>query len=372
LSRDEDRIAAGSRRVRMLEVHISRSDLRNARIVDTPPPPLAAGDARLRLDLFALTSNNITYAAFGEGMLGYWDFFPGPEGWGRPPVWGFATAVQSNAPGIEEGARFYGYFPISEMLDVTPVKAGPAGFADGALHRAAKASVYNQYFRTATDRAYDAAFEPEQALFRPLYGTGWWLADCVQQDRPGTVAISSASSKTALATAHQLRKLGAADLVALTSARNEAYVRETGLYHRVVTYDVASALTAKESATYVDILGRDALRATVHLTLDASLKRSILVGAADWSDKAGGALSPSVAIEGPKPEFFFVPAYAAGRLTANPELGEAMQEDLRNFYAGSRAFVTARRRNGADAILESWLELADGSLSPRDGLVLSF
>jgi hypothetical protein len=356
----------------MREVHISKSDLRAARIVDTTPQPLAAGDARLRLDLFALTSNNITYAAFGEGMLGYWDFFPGPEGWGRPPVWGFATVVQSNAPGVEEGARLYGYFPISETLDVTPVRAGPGGFADGAPHRAAKAPVYNQYLSTAMDPAYDAAFEPEQTLFRPLYGTGWWLADCVQQDNPGAVAISSASSKTALAAAHQLRKLGAADLVALTSARNEAYVRDTGLYHRVFTYDAAGSLTAGEPATYVDILGRDALRAVVHNTLGAGLKRSILVGATDWGDKPGGVVSTSPALEGPTPEFFFVPAYAAARLKANPELGEATQKDMRNFYAGSRAFVTARRRNGADAMLESWSELAGGGLSPRDGLVLSF
>ncbi|MGH7747359.1 MAG: DUF2855 family protein, partial [Candidatus Dormibacteria bacterium] len=92
----------------MHEVHISKADLRIARAVDVPSAPLADGAARLRLDLFALTSNNISYAAMGASVLGYWDFFPGPEGWGRPPAWGFATVVQSKAPGIEEGARYYG------------------------------------------------------------------------------------------------------------------------------------------------------------------------------------------------------------------------------------------------------------------------
>src|SRR5262245_45850753 len=128
---------------RMREIHISKSDLRIARAVDAAPSPLAEGTARLRLDLFALTANNITYAALGEGMLGYWAFFPAPEGWGRPPVWGFATVVQSNAPGLAEGARFYGYFPIAEMLDVSPVTIGTRGFTDGAPHRAAKAPLYN-------------------------------------------------------------------------------------------------------------------------------------------------------------------------------------------------------------------------------------
>ena len=105
----------------MREVQISKQDLRIVRIFEVVPPPLAAGAARLKLDLFALTANNITYAAMGESFAGYWDFFPGPEGWGKPPVWGFATVVASTVAGVEEGSRYFGYFPISETFDVTPV-----------------------------------------------------------------------------------------------------------------------------------------------------------------------------------------------------------------------------------------------------------
>jgi hypothetical protein len=354
----------------MREIHVSKSDIRNARVAETAPAPLADGAARLRLDLFALTSNNITYAAMGTGVLGYWDFFPGPEGWGKPPVWGFATVAQSKAPGVEEGARYYGYFPIAETLDVTPAKPGPRGFADAAPPRAAKAAIYNQYLNTATDPAYDSEFEPEQTLFRPLYGTGWWLADCVHKDRPRSVVISSASAKTALATAHQLRKLGDAELVALTSPRNAAYVRDTGLYHRVATYDDAGSLAADAPATYLDFLGRTELSAAVHRALGASLKRSIQIGITDWGAMAGGP--PREPLPGPAPEFFFVPTYAAERLKAEPALGAAMQNDLRAFYPASRAFVTARRASGVDAILQSWARLVAGETSPREGLVLSF
>lgn len=356
----------------MREVHISKDDLRIARVVDVAPPPLAEGAARLQLDLFALTSNNITYAAMGAGQLGYWDFFPGPDGWGRPPVWGFATIVQSKAPGVEEGARFYGYFPISETLDVTPVRAGPRGFTDGAAHRNAKAAVYNQYANIAADPAYDSAFEPEQTLFRPLYATGWWAADCVHQDRPRSVVISSASAKTALATAHQLRRLGDAELVALTSARNADYVRGTGLYHRTIGYDAVASLTTGAPATYVDFLGREELIAAAHRALGANLARSILIGATDWGDRPGGVQPPKSALTGPVPEFFFVPTYASGRLGAEPELGAAMLGDMRAFYAESGALVTPRRLVGADAILESWARLAAGETPPREGLVLSF
>jgi len=36
---------------------------------------LSAGQVRLDLNVFSLTTNNVTYAVMGEGMLGYWNFF---------------------------------------------------------------------------------------------------------------------------------------------------------------------------------------------------------------------------------------------------------------------------------------------------------
>jgi hypothetical protein len=352
----------------MRELHISKQDIRNTRLVDVVPPPLADGAARLKLDLFALTSNNITYAAMGEGMLGYWDFFPAPEGFGKVPVWGFASVLQSNAPGVEQGARYYGYYPIAETLDVIP-KVTPAGFTDTAAHRAAKAPIYNHYANVATDPAYDAAFEPEQTLFRPLYATGWWAADCVSQAQTCTVILSSASSKTALATAHQLRRLGGTEIIGLTSHGNENYVRESALYHRTVLYNDAASLDVQAPATYVDFLGRAEVTATVHRTLGAKLTRSIIIGVTDWA-AAGGP--PSEPLRGPKPEFFFVPTYAAERLKTEPNLAAAMVRDLRGFYEASRALVTAQRLTGADAIQAAWARLAAGDVPPRDGLVLSF
>lgn len=357
----------------MREIQIRKADLRDARVVDVAPGPLAQGAARLQLELFALTANNITYAAMGAGALGYWDFFPGTEDWGRPPVWGFGTVVQSHAPGVSEASRCYGYFPIAETLDVFPAKAGPRGFVDGAPHRRGKAAVYNHYLSTLTDPVYDAAYEPEQTLFRPLYGTGWWAADCVHQGRPSprTVVFSSASSKTALATAHRLRCLGDAQLVALTSARNVAYVGETGLYHETLPYEAVAEIKTQAPAVYLDFLGRDIFTAAAHRALGANLARSILIGATDWVSKPGGVRPPSLELEGPMPEFFFAPDYASARMKADHALGPAMQTDLRKFIAASRGFVEVRRLAGAGAILEAWAQLAAGATPPRNGLVLS-
>lgn len=350
----------------MRELHISKRDIRATELVNVAPAPLAPGAVRLKLDLFALTSNNVTYAAMGEGMLSYWDFFPAPEGFGKVPVWGFATVTDSNVPEIAVGARFYGYYPLAETLDVTPKKTA-TGFIDVAPHRAAKAVLYNIYTDVTADPAYDAAFEAEQTLFRPLYGTGWWAADCITQSAAKSVILSSASSKTALATAHQLRQLGSAELIGLTSPGNEAYVRESGLYDRVVLYDDAANLKAAAPATYVDFLGRAELTAAVHTALGDALTRSIIIGVTDWAAPRDGAPLP-----GPKPEFFFVPTYAAERLKADPQLGPAMMRDLRGFYPASRAFVSVQRVDGADAIQAAWNELASGRVAPRAGLVCAF
>jgi hypothetical protein len=49
-----------------------------------------------------------------------------------------------------------------------------------------------------------------------------------------------------------------------------------------------------------------------------------------------------------------------------------MLADMRAFYPASRAFVTAQRVTGADAVLDAWSRLAQGAVPPREGVVGSF
>ena len=79
-----------------MHVEVLRSDLHRVRTVDAEPGPLAPGDARVTIETFALSSNNISYAAFGDALR-YWDFFPAAPGddgesWGRIPVWEIGRA----------------------------------------------------------------------------------------------------------------------------------------------------------------------------------------------------------------------------------------------------------------------------------------
>ncbi len=67
--------------------------------------PLQPGEALLQIRRVALTTNNITYAAFGDAMQ-YWDFFPTDEAdFGHMPVWGFADVVASTVDGVTVGER---------------------------------------------------------------------------------------------------------------------------------------------------------------------------------------------------------------------------------------------------------------------------
>ena len=85
---------------------VGRNDLRRTAWQERPAEPLTDGAVRLRIDRFALTANNITYGAFGEGMS-YWSFFPtGDASTGCIPVWGFATVSESRHEGVAVGERF--------------------------------------------------------------------------------------------------------------------------------------------------------------------------------------------------------------------------------------------------------------------------
>jgi hypothetical protein len=78
---------------------VARDDLQQCKTIETQLPDADAlpADALLvKVDRFAFTANNITYAVLGD-QLKYWQLFPSPRGLGNIPVWDLAT---SSPPGI--------------------------------------------------------------------------------------------------------------------------------------------------------------------------------------------------------------------------------------------------------------------------------
>jgi hypothetical protein len=214
-------------------LQIRKDHLPTTRWHERADEPLAPGQVRVRIDRFALTSNNITYAAFGEAM-NYWRFYPtGEEGWGVIPVWGFATVVESTHPEVPVGERVYGYFPMASHTVLTPVRVSAGGWADGAPHRAELHPVYNQLTRCATDPFYTPDTEDVQALLRPLFITSWLIDDFLADNDffgARVMLLSSASSKTAYGTAFQLAQREGIEVVGLTSPGNVAFCESLGCY----------------------------------------------------------------------------------------------------------------------------------------------
>lgn len=347
---------------------VRRDDLRTTTVEDLEEPALEDGEVRLRVERFGFTANNLTYGAFGEQM-GYWRFFPAPDGWGRIPVWGFAEVTESSADGFEPGQRFYGYFPMSATATVRP-RAGAGGFEDATAHRADLPATYNRYFEATADAGFPPEHDAATAVMRPLYMTGWLIAKHLQQGH-GTVALASASSKTAYSAAHAIAQLDEAPaVIGLTSARNADFVRSLGFYDTVLTYDEADQLPLGESVRYVDMAGDPALRRAVHEHLGDDLAASIVVGATHW-DQASLDGEP---LPGPAPEFFFAPAVVEQLAVA---LGPA--EFQRRIGADWLAFLEPLGRileieedSGADAIERVYRSFLDGTAEPRKGHVLNF
>jgi hypothetical protein len=105
-----------------MTLETNRTDLASTRFVADVHEQLSQGQCRLRIDHFALTTNNITYGVFGD-MLRYWDVFPANDsGWGRIPTWGFAEVVESASDELSVGERLFGFLPMRSETIITPGK----------------------------------------------------------------------------------------------------------------------------------------------------------------------------------------------------------------------------------------------------------
>jgi hypothetical protein len=351
-----------------MHFEIRRDDPRVTRFDDDGVPEPAEGEALLAISRFGLTTNNVTYVIFGDAM-NYWRFFPATEeGWGRMPVWGFADVAASGHPGVEAGRRVYGYFPAATHLVVRPDSAGEAGFTDATPHRAELPAIYNRYVFTDADPGYDPAREPEQMLLQPLFGTAFLLDDELADtdfDGAETIVITSASSKTALATAFLLRRREGPNVVGLTSPSRVGFVEETGAYHRVLPYDRIDRL-GTESAAFLEFAGNAEVRAAVHRHFGDRLRRSTLIGMTHWESLGGGDDLP-----GPTPTFFFAPDQAAKRASdwGGAGLRDRMAKAWLPFVEWTGGWLRVSERSGADGLRKAYLDLLDGDTDPAQGIV---
>ncbi|MBU2411019.1 MAG: DUF2855 family protein [Gammaproteobacteria bacterium] len=358
---------------------VRKDELAVSKLRTLPDTPLAAGQVRVRIEHFALTSNNITYAAFGDAM-GYWRFFPtGEDGWGSIPVWGFGSVVQSQHPGVAVGERLYGYFPMASSTVLTPDRLSIARFTDAAPHRAELPAVYNQYFRSASDPLYREDTEALQMLLRPLFITSWLIDDFFEDNdffgaRPGVALLSSASSKTAYGTAFQLHQRPGIEVVGLTSAANKAFCESLGCYHRVLAYEELDRIAADAPCVYIDFAGNAALRRAIH-TRFTQLAYSCSIGGTHVDQLAAAGSGKD--LPGPRATLFFAPAQIRKRSEewGADEFGRRMAEAWHTFVEhvsrSAAPWLVAQQHDGPAAVQAAYAQVLAGKGDPRAGHVLS-
>lgn len=345
-----------------IEIERLRDDLSQQRVVRRERAP-AEGEALARIELAAITANNLTYATYGGPPMHYWDFFPAsaPD-WGIVPLWGFATVEDSRADGLPAGTRLYGYWPSASHLVLRPGPIRATGFSDASPHRQALAPVYNHY-RIVGEA--DPARDPLIALFQPLYGTGFVLDLALADSAPpdAVVILTSASAKTALATAFNLTRRGV-ETVGLTSAANRAFVESTGCYRRTLAYEAIEMLDAGRPTILVDIAGNAQLRARLHRHLERLLASHIVGDTHRLS-------APPEPLPGPAPEFFFAPTHFEARARAMGPAGfeAALASSLADFLAAATRWLRVEAVAGPEGYDRAFGALLRGRADPAVGTV---
>jgi Protein of unknown function (DUF2855) len=360
-------------------IAIDRDDIRNASVTPLAAADLADGQIEVAITSYAMTANNITYAALGKPMglfgnhQGYWDFFSAPDGPGHLPVWGFATVTASKGEGIAVGDEFYGYWPMASHAVLTVTNASPRGFTDTTPHRTTLPPIYNQYQNVSALGDYRAEHRDMWPIFRVLFLTGWLIADQLEDEGDygaAQILIASASSKTAicLGFAQAGRSGPRARTVGLTSFTSVANLARRGVYDAVMGYDDISALDPAVPSVLVDMAGNGAVTAAVHQHFGDALKASIIVGKSHWD-----ATADQAALPGPQRQGFFAPGRAQKRIAdwGGAEFGRRLAEAWLAFMDIAPTLAVPDHYSGSAAALAAYHEMLGGKADPAKGLLVT-
>ncbi len=359
-------------------IDIDRDNIASAKLVEEAAAPLVLGTIRVAIDSYAMTANNITYAVFGKpsGLFGndqgYWDFFAEDDAPGRLPVWGFATVTESAVDGVAVGDRFYGYYPMASHAVLEPGNIGPHGFTDITPRRTTLPPIYNHYQRIEALVDYRVADHDFWPVFRPLFLTGWLIADQFEDEGDygvEQILIASASSKTAIGLGYSVQQRAGSrpQTFGLTSRANLDTLAAQNIYDHVIAYDDITALDSSKSSALVDMAGNGAVTRAVHTHFGDQLKASIVVGKSHWD-----AQSEQAALPGPERQGFFAPGRSQKRIAdwGGAALGQKIASAWRGFMEIAPRLARIDKRNGGDAALTAYQEMLSGKADPKAGIVV--
>lgn len=351
---------------------VNRSDFSSSQIIELRLPPLAPGYVRLKVESFAVTANNVTYAVNGN-QFRYWDFFPASNDWGIVPMWGHAIVEETRCTEIAVGERVYGFLPAATHLDVLPGRISSRAFIDTVAHRQPMSSIYNQYSRLAADPEHDPAYEDQRMIYGPLFKTAFLVERFFSRNDwfgAQTAVISSASSKTALATAYCL-KTSSPNIrrIGLTSAGNVEFVISSGLFDKVLAYSAVDSLN-RIPAVSIDFAGNESLMLRIHSHLGSALRFSSTVGITHAG--VGPAHRYVGVFPGPEPVVFFAPTEAMVMLgeVGHRVFADGVASSWDGFLEAAGQVVTIDREFGLDGARETFAATLAGQVKPSTAKII--
>ena len=354
---------------------VTKNALNRFKLISTVVDPnhLASNEILLGIDKFAFTANNMTYAHAGGPPLNYWNFYDkmvgGDGALGIIPVWGFGTVTHSRNPDVPEGSRHYGFYPMANSVKFKPSKASPPSFTvsrdDPDL-----ASVYNQFLNTALDPFYSgSACESAMMVYRPLFLTSYFLADyCMTKFKQvPQVILTSASSKTAFALAHCLKRRGA-DVIGLTSGGNVGFCEMLGLYKRVYEYNNVGLMESNGKETLcIDMAGSHEVNLAIDRHFGSNIVENVGVGMTHNTVLSGDKSLLSEHARATR-TFFFAPAWIRRRVKEDATVMEEAAASYVRFTAESDE-KSWLKFNKSMSVEEVFRRVESNSVDPNTGLV---
>lgn len=352
-------------------LQINKSNLFQTKIHESDVDKLKDGEVLFKINKFALTTNNITYAVTGV-QLNYWGFFPAHETeWGIIPCWGFAEVVESKTEGVQKGEKVYGYFPMANYLKIKAGKINDHSISDIAAHRQPMAIIYNTYNRLGMDIKYPSHIQDYMPIFQPLFATSFLNYEFLKSENffaAHRVLITSASSKTGLGLAfmlHSNKDIDRKKIIGLTSAKNIDFVKNTGFYDEVLAYDTLPRQLEQTPTIVVDMAGNTSLLSSIYTHLSEDLKFISKIGLTDWT-------ASSMEEKIPVAKFFFAPTFAGifFEKHGTKEANKMIVKKMFSFIETAKDWISIEELDSFGELEKMYLKILKGEVNPSKGYLV--
>ncbi|MAI06501.1 MAG: hypothetical protein CMM14_04370 [Rhodospirillaceae bacterium] len=337
-----------------------------------------SGSIVLKIEKLSFTSNNISYGVAGE-KLGYWKFFPPLKNksneWGCIPAWGFAKVIHSKNENLMIGEKFFGYFPLADILIFDEVNISGNTMIDMSKHRKELPLVYNTYIKVSDNP--DDETDNLKALLFPLHVTAFCLCDFLQDVsyyQSEQILILSASSKTAIGLAQGLDEIkGVPDTIGVTSPNNIDFVKDLKSYTHILSYEDLDKISHNKKTVIIDMSGNRKILGSLHNSLKENMIKCITVGMTHWDSETipKDILSQMMIRE--RTEFFFAPTHIKKRTKDWGERGfnKKINTFMKARIIQSKNWIKIKEIKGLNNFSSMYDNFTRGTIKPEEGLIIT-